>query len=64
MLLKSFTIYRYLESPKTAKNLEKQKNKARSLGDAWETKKLKNKTLRRMFGFDSKDCFFTKASVS
>jgi hypothetical protein len=51
MLLKSFTIYRYLESPKTAKNLEKQKNKARSLGDAWETKKLKNQNFEENVWF-------------
>jgi len=39
--------------------LEKQKHKARSLGVPGKPKqKTKNKTLRRMFGFDSKDCFF------
>jgi hypothetical protein len=54
MLLKSYIIDRYLESPKPQKPWKKQK---KVLGMPGKPKSQKNKTLRSMFGFDSKDCF-------
>ena len=56
MLLKSYIIYRYLESPKPQKPWKtKKKQSQKSWGRLGNPK---NKTLRRMFGFDSKDFLF------
>ena len=56
MLLKSYIIYRYLESPKPQKPWKtKKKQSQKSWGRLGNQK---NKTLRRMFGFDSKDFLF------
>jgi hypothetical protein len=56
MLLKSYIIYRYLESPKPQKPWKtKKKQRQKSWGRLGNQK---NKTLRRMFGFDSKDFLF------
>ena len=58
MLLKSFTIYRYLESPKTAKNLEKQKKQSQKSWGCLGNQKNKKKTLRRIVGLTQKIVFF------
>ena len=56
MLLKSYIIYRYLESPKPQKPWKtKKKQSQKSWGRLGNPK---NKTLRRMSGFDSKDFLF------
>ena len=54
MLLKSYIIDRYLESPKPQKPWKKQK---KVLGMPGKPKSQKNKTLRSMFGFESKGVF-------